>query len=123
MIPYRSLLFIATIMNDKKSATKSNISHFTLMYKSCHTSYLLHIVSIRFVSDVVQLQSISYTKNLGVSFGHNMHLNIIIRVSKYINHPVQTIDVYCIFSIYVLGIHCKTAASHQVTANKKYIQL
>ena len=50
--PIHALHF--TIISLSKSARKSDISHFTLVYKSYHTSYRLHIIPIRFIYTVVQ---------------------------------------------------------------------
>ena len=68
-----SLLYISDKFYYQNLHLKSDISHFTLIYKSCHTSYRLQFVPIRLVSNVLQWQSILYTKNKKIS---GLHSNI-----------------------------------------------
>ena len=48
------MLCISDTFHYQNQQQKSDISHFTQMYKSCHTSCRLQIIPIRFVSHVVQ---------------------------------------------------------------------
>ena len=48
------MLYISDKLHHQNQKKKSDISHFTLMFKSFHTSCHLHIVPTRFVFRVVQ---------------------------------------------------------------------
>ena len=75
------MLYISDKFYYQNQQKNPDISHFTLMYKSCHTSCRLHIVPIRFVSNVVQSQSNACRKNekSWAALGHNMQLKMYIK--------------------------------------------
>ena len=71
-------LFMSTFQKNSyvSQQQKADISQFTLISKSFHTSCHLQIVFTSFVSDV---EAFHMQKNLGSSIRHNKHLKIHIK--------------------------------------------
>ena len=83
------MLYISDKFHYQNQQQKSDISQFTLMYKSFHTSCRLHIVPVRLVPHVVWWQSISYTKNKKI-LGLHLDMTCIYLCTSKIHKPSST---------------------------------